>query len=119
MNGDRVVCGPCVLLVSEEPPVGFGKLVHSHIELFKWSERGTDSIFVAVNVRGYPCDGRLVEKDANGIDKIKTIFARIRFESWLADANGRIIITCNNTLAVGNIVGLGQSIAQQKKSIKT
>ena len=81
--------------------------------------RGTDSIFVAVNVRGYPCDGRLLEKDVDGIDKIKTIFARIRFESWLADANGRIIITCNNTLAVGNIVGLGQSVAQQKKSIKT
>ena len=118
IDGNGVVSFPGRGLLGEVEPVGFGKLVHPDIELFQKGEVGGVSVLVAIDFSCNPGDGRLFEKQVNGINKIKTVCTRFRNKTRLAYSDGCIIITGNNTLSTSDVVGLGKGLNNNKNSIQ-
>ena len=74
---------------------------------------------MAINFGGNPRNGRGLKQKVDGIDEIKAVFTRFRNEARLADSDGSIIVTCNNTLASCDVVGAGQCLTNEQDCIQT
>jgi hypothetical protein len=55
----------------------------------------------------------------DSIDKVITVLTGLRDEPRPEDTNGRIIVTCYDTLAIGDIVSSSKSMALEKNGVET
>jgi hypothetical protein len=91
----------------EECPICFSSVVHFNVHFFEsgeWSIEVSIVILVAIDVLSFPCNGRLLEGEKDGVDEIKGFFLRVGEESSAEDADGVYVIACNGNFARGDVV---------------